>query len=416
MRQCDVTEMGARVREIELRRVRLPLVHPFRTALGTDRERDALVVRVATDSAEGWAECVAPREPYYASEWVGGAQAVIREFLGPLLLAEPVAADGVAARLARVKGNPMAKAALETAVLDAELRTAGISLSQRLGATRDSVECGVAVGIAGSVPELLDEIVGYVESGYRRVKLKIRPGWDVEPVAAFRQRFGAVPLQVDANGSYRLADAPLLRALDPFDLLLVEQPLAEDDLAAHAELARLITTPICLDESIVSARVARDAIELGACSVVCIKPGRVGGYFEAVRVHDVCRERDVAVWCGGMLETGLGRAANLALAALPGFTLPGDLSASDRYYARSHRALRARQRLPSGSKRARHRHRARPRRAARLHHVARGRRARVTRLAAQRNRSRRIAIRSSHAAPTSVIQSTASPNAPGVRR
>ena len=196
------------------------------------------------------------------------------------------------------------------------------------------MECGVAVGIADSVPELLDEVAGYVDAGYRRVKLKIQPGWDIEPVAAFRERFGAVPLQVDANGSYRLADAPLLRALDPFDLLLIEQPLAEDDLAAHAELARLIETPICLDESITSARVARDAIELGACSVVCIKPGRVGGYFEAVRVHDVCREHGVAAWCGGMLETGLGRAANLALAALPGFTLPGDLSASDRYFAR----------------------------------------------------------------------------------
>ena len=166
------------------------------------------------------------------------------------------------------------------------------------------------------------------------MKLKIRPGWDVEPVAAFRKEFGDVALQVDANGSYRLADAPLLAALDRFELLLIEQPLAEDDLVAHAGLARLIETPICLDESITSAEVARVAIELGVCSVVCVKAGRVGGYLEAVRVHDVCRERGVAVWCGGMLETGLGRAANLALAALPGFTLPGDLSASDRYFER----------------------------------------------------------------------------------
>lgn len=332
-------ERGARVREIELRRVRLPLVRPFRTALGTDRERDALIVRIATESGEcgageGWAECVAPREPFYASEWVGGAQAVIREFLGPLLLARPVSADTVAARLAPVTGHPMAKAALETAVLDAELRARGTSLATRLGATRDSVECGVAVGIADSVPELLDEVAGYLDAGYRRVKLKIRPGWDVEPVAAFRKQFGDVALQVDANGSYRLADAPLLAALDRFELLLIEQPLAEDDLGAHAGLARLIETPICLDESITSARVARVAIELGACSVVCVKAGRVGGYLEAVRVHDVCREGGVAVWCGGMLETGLGRAANLALAALPGFTLPGDLSASDRYFER----------------------------------------------------------------------------------
>ena len=374
MRQCDVTDERAQVREIELRRVRLPLVHPFRTALGTDRERDALVVRVATDSGEGWSECVAPREPFYASEWVGGAQAVIREFLGPLLLAEPVSADGVAARLAAVKGHPMAKAALETAVLDAELRAAGISLARKLGATRESVECGVAVGIAGSVPELLDEVAGYIDSGYRRVKLKIQPGWDLEPVAAFRKRFGDVPLQVDANGSYRLADVALLRALDPFDLLLVEQPLAEDDLAAHAELAGLITTPICLDESITSARVARDAIELGACSVVCIKPGRVGGYFEAERVHDVCRERGVAVWCGGMLETGIGRAANLALASLPGFTLPGDLSASVRYFSAISPPFVLDDGWPSGSNGPGIGIAPTPD-AARLHHVDRGRRA-----------------------------------------
>jgi O-succinylbenzoate synthase len=228
----------------------------------------------------------------------------------------------------------MAKAALEMAVLDAELRASGISLAQRLGAVRTSVESGVAVGIADSVAALLDEVGVYLDTGYRRVKLKIRPGWDVEPIAAIRQHFGDVALQVDANGAYTLADATSLGALDPFDLLLIEQPLADDDLAGHAGLARLIETPICLDESITSARVAREAIELGACSVVCIKPGRVGGYLEAARVHDVCRDHDVAAWCGGMLETGLGRAANLALAALPGFTLPGDLSASDRYYAR----------------------------------------------------------------------------------
>jgi len=190
------------------------------------------------------------------------------------------------------------------------------------------------VGYQASIDALVDEVGGYLAAGYRRVKLKIRPGWDVEPVAAIRARFGDIALQVDANGAYTLADAHALGALDELALLLVEQPLAEDDLVGHAELARLIATPICLDESITSALVARRAIEMGACSVICIKPGRVGGYLEAVRVHDVCREHDVAAWCGGMLETGLGRAANLALAALPGFTLPGDLSASDRYFAR----------------------------------------------------------------------------------
>jgi O-succinylbenzoate synthase len=312
----------------------MPLVRPFRTAHGVEHERDVLVLRIATDGADGWSECVAPNAPTYTSEWVGGAHAVIREFLGPMLLAAPVVASDVAARLAAVEGHAMAKCALETAVLDAQLRSEGRSLASFLGATRERVECGVAVGIGESIEDLLEECDGYLAAGYRRVKLKIQPGWDVEPVAAFRTRFGAVPLQVDANGAYGLADAPTLRALDEFDLLCIEQPLPADDLTAHADLARRIATPICLDESITSARIASDAIAAGACSVVCVKPGRLGGYLEARTTVDVCAERGVDAWCGGMLETGLGRAANLALAAHPGFTMIGDLSASDRYFAR----------------------------------------------------------------------------------
>jgi O-succinylbenzoate synthase len=323
-----------RVREIELRRVRMPLVRPFRTAHGIEHDRDVLVLRIATDGADGWAECVAPNAPTYTSEWVGGAQAVIRDFLGPMLLETPVTASEVAPRLAAVQGHPIAKAALETAVLDAQLRTECRSLASFLGATRDRVECGVAVGIAESIPELLDECADYLDAGYRRVKLKIRPGWDVAPVAAFRQQFGAVPLQVDANGAYTLGDASTLGALDEFDLLCIEQPLAADAVRAHADLARIIATPICLDESITSARVAHDAIATGACAVVCIKPGRLGGYLAARATLDVCREQRAATWVGGMLETGLGRAANLALAAHPGFTMIGDLSASDRYFTR----------------------------------------------------------------------------------
>jgi O-succinylbenzoate synthase len=322
------------VREIELRRVRMPLVAPFRTAHGVEHDRDVLVLRLATDDADGWSECVAPNEPTYSAEWVGGAHAVIRDFLGPMVLAAPVTAAEVAARLSSVQGHPMAKCAIEIAVLDAELRTEGRSLASYLGATRDRVESGVAVGIAESIDDLLDECEGYLAAGYRRVKLKIRPGWDVEPVAAFRERFGDVPLQVDANGAYTLADSSALGALDEFELLCIEQPLAPDDLRAHAGLARLIGTPICLDEAITSARVARDAIDDGACSIVCVKPGRVGGYLEARTIVELCRERGVGAWVGGMLETGLGRAANLALAALPGLTLPGDLSASDRYFGR----------------------------------------------------------------------------------
>ena len=227
----------------------------------------------------------------------------------------------------------MAKAALETAVLDAELRAEGRSFGRELGAVHRRVPCGVSVGIMDSVPELLDAVEGYLAAGYVRIKLKIEPGWDVGPVRAVRERFGDdVLLQVDANTAYTLNDAAQLARLDPFGLLLIEQPLDEEDVLGHAELAKRVRTPICLDESILSARAAADAIRLGACSIVNVKPGRVGGYLEARRVHDVCVAMGVPVWCGGMLETGVGRAANLALAALPGFTLPGDTSASRRYY------------------------------------------------------------------------------------
>jgi O-succinylbenzoate synthase len=227
----------------------------------------------------------------------------------------------------------MAKAALEMAVLDAQLRASGESFGRFLGASRDRVPCGVSVGIMNSVPELLDAVTGYVEEGYVRIKLKIEPGWDVAPVRAVRERFGDdLLLQVDANAAYTLVDAQHLARLDDFGLLLIEQPLADDDLVQHARLAHKIKTPICLDESIESAAHAAAAISLGACSIVNIKPGRVGGYLEARRIHDLCRAHGVAVWCGGMLETGIGRAANVALAALPGFTLPGDTSASRRYF------------------------------------------------------------------------------------
>ncbi|MDQ3146731.1 MAG: o-succinylbenzoate synthase [Actinomycetota bacterium] len=242
-------------------------------------------------------------------------------------------AHQVAPALEFIKGHPMAKAAIETAVLDAELRGRGESFGAFLGAVRDAVDSGVSVGIMDSVPALLDAVAGYLDQGYLRIKLKIEPGWDIEPVRAVRERFGDdVLLQVDANTAYTLRDARHLARLDPFDLLLIEQPLPEDDVRGHAELARLITTPVCLDESIESAKDAADAIAIGACSIVNVKPGRVGGYLEARRVHDVCAANGVPVWCGGMLETGIGRAANVALAALPNFTLPGDTSASDRYF------------------------------------------------------------------------------------
>lgn len=328
---------------IELRLVDLPLVAPFRTSFGVERSRNALLVRVVTADAEGWGECVAIDDPVYSSEYVAGAVDVLRRFFVPAIMAAggEATATEVGPRLAKFKGHRMAKAALETAVLDAELRGAGVSLSEHLGGVRASVEVGVSVGIpvgsgtSGRIGELLDTVAGHLDEGYRRIKLKIAPGWDIEPVRAVRARFGDdLVLQVDANTAYGPTDLRHLTRLDPFDLLLIEQPFDEEDLRTHARLREISTTPVCLDESILSARGAVDALMIGACDIVNIKPGRVGGYVEARRIHDVCAAHGIPVWCGGMLETGIGRAANLALAALPGFTLPGDISSSARYFHR----------------------------------------------------------------------------------
>lgn len=323
-----------RIEQIDVSRVRLPLVAPFRTSFGTQHERETLLVRVRTPHSEGWGECVALADPLYSPEYVDGAEEILRSHLVPrLLAADRLHAHDVEPLLAPVKGHRMAKAALELAVLDAELRAIGVPLAVHLGAAREAVDSGVSVGIMGSVTELLDTVARYVADGYRRIKLKIEPGWDLEPVRAVRELIGDdFPLQVDANTAYTLADARHLQRLDEFGLLLIEQPLPEDDLRGHAALARLIVTPVCLDESIESARHAAAAITMGACQVVNIKAGRVGGYLEARRIHDVCAAHGVPVWCGGMLETGLGRAANVALAALPNFRLPGDTSASNRFY------------------------------------------------------------------------------------
>jgi O-succinylbenzoate synthase len=319
---------------IELRRIGMPLVAPFRTSFGVETARDVLLLRAVTAEAEGWGECVAMTDPLYSSEYVDAAADVLRRFLIPAVAAvDRLDAGQVATILKPFKGHRMAKCALELALLDAELRAEGRSLGRELGAVRDRVPCGVSVGIMDTVPQLLDEVAGYLDAGYRRIKLKIEPGWDVAPVRAVRERFGDdLLLQVDANTAYTLADARHLAKLDPFDLLLIEQPLDEDDVLGHAELAALVKTPICLDESITSAASAAAAIRLNACRIVNIKPGRVGGYLEARRIHDVCAANGIAVWAGGMLETGIGRAANVALAALPNFTLPGDTSASDRYF------------------------------------------------------------------------------------
>lgn len=378
------------IERIELHRVEVPLVRPFETSFGRETVREVLLVHVVTDAGEGWGECVAGRDPFYSGEYVDGAASVIERYLAPALLrrrheaefeehgrmsgvliddpsrsagvwvddreqqaagtdrhAAAAAAGGaaasiasvplaasVASALAFVAGHRMAKGALEAAVLDAELRAQGRSMGEAFGAVREWVDCGVSVGIAPSVDELLDEVSGYVEQGYRRIKLKIKPGWDLIPVGAVRELLGPdAMLQVDANTAYTPDDIPLLASLDAFGLLLIEQPFAEEDLATHVRLAEACETPVCLDESILDVTTAVDAIDRGATSIVNIKPGRMGGYLEALRVHDACRALDVPVWCGGMLETGVGRAANVALAALPGFLLPGDTSASSRYFA-----------------------------------------------------------------------------------
>jgi O-succinylbenzoate synthase len=319
---------------VELIRIAIPLVAPFRTSFGVLTARDVLLVHLLGDGGEGWGECVAMAEPAYSSEYTEAAQQVIEHHLLPRLLARGrLTAAELAGVLAPVRGHRMAKAALEMAWLDLELRAAGRSLAGYLGAVRTEVDCGVSVGMTDTAGQLLDTVGGYLEAGYRRIKLKIEPGTDVERVRAVREAFGPdVVLQVDANAAYTLEDGEHLARLDEFVLLLIEQPRPEEQLLGHARLARRLATPICLDESIISAGVAAEAIEMGACSIVNIKPGRVGGYIEARLVHDVCAARGVPVWCGGMLETGIGRAANLALAALPCFTLPGDISASGRYF------------------------------------------------------------------------------------
>lgn len=323
----------------ELRVLHLPLVSPFTTSFGTETVREVIVVRALTADGEGWGEIVTQADPLYSSEYTQGAWDVALRFLAPALLdvagaAGRLAPEDVAGVLEPFKGHRMAKAGVELAVLDAALRAEGRSFAEYAGAVRDRVPSGVSVGIQRDPGALVDAVRGYLDEGYVRIKIKIKPGRDVGDTAAVREAFGAIPLQVDANSAYTMADADTLAELDRFDLLLIEQPLQEDDLVDHATLARRLHTPVCLDESIVSDKAAGDALALGSASVINIKAGRVGGYLEALRIHDRCHAAGVPVWCGGMLETGIGRAANAALAALPGFTLPGDVSASARFYTR----------------------------------------------------------------------------------
>ncbi len=328
------------VSEIALVRVTLPLVRAFTTSFGRQSRREALLVRVTTaEGAVGWGECVTPAAPVYSEEFTDGAALVLKAHLVPTLLAtgRVVDAEDVRDRLTHLHGHRMARAALEVAVLDAQLRAAGRALAEQLGAVRDRVPAGVSVGIPdGGVEELVDQVAGYLQDGYLRVKVKIEPGFDVAVMSRLRDTFGSdVALQVDANAAYDPELPGHLAALDGLDelgLVQLEQPFGADRLLAHAEHATRWRTPVCLDESIHDAASAADAIALGACRIVNVKLGRVGGLAEAIAIRDVCRDAAIPVWCGGMLETGLGRAANVALAAIDGFVLPGDTSASSRYF------------------------------------------------------------------------------------
>ncbi len=321
-----MTSGPADLAAIELVRVRLPLVRPFTTSFGTTDVKEAILVRSAgADGVVGWGECAAANEPRYSGEWNDGAWLVLRDFLAPAALA---------GRPHGVRGHPMARAALETSLLDLRLRRDGVGLAEHLGGVRDRIECGISLGIEESTTELLNLIAAALDRGYRRVKLKIAPGRDLAVVRAVREAFPDAPLTVDANAAYTLADADRLAELDAFGLGYVEQPLEEDRLAGHAQLQLRLRTPVCLDETVTSAVVAEEAVRLGACRVINLKVGRVGGLTEGLAIHELATSAGVPLWCGGMLETGVGRAVNVALASLPGFTLPGDTSASDRYFAR----------------------------------------------------------------------------------
>lgn len=320
---------------IHLREVALPLVRPFESSAGRTLVRRLVLVEAVAEGVSGWGECVALEAPYYTEETVETAWHVLRDFLVPAVLRSGGLEPGrVRDLLGTVKGHPMAKAALETALWDLDARARGHSLAAMWGAARVRVPSGVSVGMAPTLDALAREVEGYLARGYRRVKVKIEPGRDVAVVRALRERFGSIPLMVDANGAYGPEDLAVLQELDQYDLMMIEEPLRGGDLYDHAALQGRLKTPLCLDESLRTAADVQRAAELGACRVVNLKPGRLGGPGEALEVEAICRRAGLDLWIGGMLESGVGRALNLILAALPGVTLPGDTSASDRYYAR----------------------------------------------------------------------------------
>lgn len=322
-----------KLRSITIHHVRMQLKSPFETSFGRSETRDCILMEVDAGEVVGYGECAADRDPGYSYETSGTAWHILKDFLIPSLSGKEIAHPAAVQDLMRpVKGHQMAKAGLEMALWDAFGKLEGKSLKSLLEGVLDQVSVGVSIGIQESEDVLLEVAAGYLEKGYRRVKIKIKPGRDVGDTQALREAYPELALQVDANSAYTLETAEALKPLDEMNLLLIEQPLPEDDLWDHRQLQAQFQTPICLDESIISPRHARQALEMEACRVVNIKAGRVGGISQGVAIHDLCQEAGVPVWCGGMLETGVGRASNLALASLPNFTLPGDISATERYY------------------------------------------------------------------------------------
>jgi len=322
-----------RIEAITLREIRMPLVHFFETSFGRTTERRILLVTVHTDGPEGWGECVAGEDPFYSEESVDTAWYAIERYLGPALLGQAMEKGSDAPALfARVRGHRMAKGAVENALWDAEAQFRQVPLWKLLGGTRESIACGVSIGIQNSVEQLLEKIDTEVSAGYQRIKVKCKPGWDIEVFARIRERWPKILLSCDANSAYTLEQLDHLKKFDDFNLLMIEQPLWHDDFYFHARLQKQLTTKICLDEAIHNRRDARAAAELGACKIVNIKVGRVGGLTEAVAVHDATARAGIPVWCGGMLESGIGRSHNIALSTLQNFWLPGDVSASKRYW------------------------------------------------------------------------------------
>ncbi|MGE5464131.1 MAG: o-succinylbenzoate synthase [Syntrophothermus sp.] len=324
-----------KIESITLHHISMPLVAPFETSFGRETDRECILITLHAEELTGYGECVASRDPGYNYETTGTAWHILKDFIVPLILGKDVrdAAD-FQKRVEGIRGHHLAKAGVEMALWDLLGKRDGRSLREMFGGTRQQVDVGVSIGIQPSAQALVGTVASYLEQGYRRVKIKIKPGREVDETSAVRGAYPNLRLQVDANSAYTLETANVLKAIDDLDLLLIEQPLFEDDIWDHRKLQAELKTPICLDESVISPRHARYALEMEACRIINIKPARVGGLSQGIAIHNYCFEREVPVWCGGMLETGVGRASNLALASLPGFVLPGDISASDRYYQR----------------------------------------------------------------------------------